>query len=169
MTEFLRLVPVEKSLDLFLRAIPKTHLATEILETTKALGKTTAEDIVAKEAIPAFPRSTMDGYAVHAEDTFGSSESIPVYLKLVGEIKMGHAPDFAIHSGECALIYTGGMLPEGSTAVVMVENTQISRPGEVEVQKAVSQGENCISIGEDVAPGDVILSSGTILRPQEIG
>jgi len=169
MAEFLKLDPVEQSLCLFLQSFPETHLFTESVDSASAVGRVTAEEIVSGEDIPAFPRSTVDGYAVRAESTFGSSESIPAYLKLIGEVKMGTSPDFTIHTGECALVYTGGMLPAGSNAVVMIENTQISRPGEVEIQKAGSQGENCISIGEDVTVGDVILSSGTILRPQEIG
>jgi molybdopterin molybdotransferase len=169
MAEFLTLVPVQQALDLFLRSIPETHVPLETLESTSAIGRVLAEEVVSPEDIPAFPRSTVDGYAVLAESTFGASETIPAYLKVVAEVKMGTRPNFTIHTGECALVYTGGMLPEGCNAVVMVENTQVSRPGEVEIQKAVSQGENCISIAEDVAKGDVILSSGTVLRPQEIG
>ena len=169
MAEFLKLVPVEQSLSLFLQSIPDTYLPSEIVDSSSAVGRVLAEEIISGENIPAFPRSTVDGYAVLAESTFGASESIPAYLKLIGEVKMGARPEFTIHTGEYALVYTGGMLPDGSNAVVMVENTQISRPGELEIQKAVSQGENCISIGEDVAQGDVILPIGTILRPQEIG
>jgi molybdopterin molybdotransferase len=169
MEEYLKLIPVEKALDLFLESIPETPLSSETLDTSIAVGRILAEEIISGENIPAFPRSTVDGYAVLAESTFGSSESMPGYLNLKGEIKMGSRSDITIHKGECALVYTGGMIPDGCNAVVMVENTQISRPDEVEIQKSVSPGENCISIGEDVTKGDVILTSGTFLRPQEIG
>jgi molybdopterin molybdotransferase len=169
MAEFLKLVPVQKSLDIFLQSIPETQLPSETVDTSTATGRVLAEEVISGEDIPAFPRSTVDGYAVLAESTFGSSESVPAYLKLIGEVKMGCRSDFTVHNGECALVYTGGMLPNGCNAVVMVENTQVSRPNEVEIQKAVSSGENCISIGEDVSKGDAILSLGTVLRPQEIG
>lgn len=82
---------------------------------------------------------------------------------------MGAAPSFALQSGQAALIHTGGMLPAGADAVIMLENTQASRPGEVEVLKAVAPGENELRAGEDVAAGQVVLPAGHSVRPAEIG
>ena len=103
----------------------------------------------------------MDGYAVRARDTFGASDSLPAYLTLIGEVPMGDAPAFEIGSGQCALIHTGGMLPKGADAVVMLEYTQhivgagSPRP-EIEIFKSVADGENLIRIGEDVAQGQLV-------------
>jgi molybdopterin molybdotransferase len=122
----------------------------------------------------------VDGYAVRAADTFGASESLPAYLNLVGEIPMGAPAALTLAPAQCALIHTGGMLPAGADAVVMLEYTQSvvgvgsSRPGqmnpsEIEISRAVAMGENVISIGEDVRTGQVVLPRGTIIREAEIG
>ncbi len=111
----------------------------------------------------------MDGYAVRAADTFGASDSLPAYLRLVGEVPMGATTDLALQAGECALIHTGGMLPDQADAVVMVEHTQSARLGEVEIFHAAAVGENVIHKGEDVTQGEQVIGQGVRLRPQEIG
>jgi molybdopterin molybdotransferase len=118
----------------------------------------------------------VDGYAVCARDTFGASESLPGYLTLIGEVPMGAAPDFTLTPGSCALIHTGGMLPEGADAVIMLEYTQqVGADGvrpdkhEIEVSRAIAEGENVLRVGEDVAKGQLVLAAGTRLRPAEIG
>jgi molybdopterin molybdotransferase len=121
----------------------------------------------------------VDGYAVRARDTFGASDSQPGYLTLIGEVPMGDAPPFSIGPGECALIHTGGMLPTGADAVVMLEYTQAVAPSglnakergtqEIEISRASAEGENIIRVGEDVAEGQAILPKGRVLRPAEIG
>lgn len=111
----------------------------------------------------------MDGYAVRAADTYGASESLPAYLDLAAEVPMGASPDFRLTPAQGALIHTGGMLPEGADAVVMVEDTQSARAGEVEILRAVAVGENVIKVGEDVKLGQEVIPAGTRLRPAEIG
>jgi molybdopterin molybdotransferase len=118
--------------------------------------------------LPTFRRSTMDGFAVRAADTFGASEGLPGYLKLVGDVLMGTAPSMVLGTGECTRIATGGMLPEGGDAVVMIEQTQ-EVSSTIEVLRAVAPGENVIQIGEDVKVGDLILERGHALRPQDVG
>lgn len=135
----------------------------------EALGRVTAAPVVSPEPLPAFPRSTVDGYAVRASNTFGATESLPVYLSLAGEVAMGQAPQFTLEPFTAALIHTGGMLPPGADAVVMLEVTQVARPGEIEVLKAVAVNENILQPGEDVKKGEVILLAGVRLRPAEIG
>ena len=103
------------------------RVGTEIVPTYQAPGRVTAEAVLAPEHLPAFPRSTMDGYAVRARDTFGASESLPAYLEVVGEVRMGQAPDITLATGQAAVAYTGGMLAHSADAVVMVENTQTDR------------------------------------------
>jgi molybdopterin molybdotransferase len=111
----------------------------------------------------------VDGYALRAADTYGATEALPAYLPLAGEVPMGAAPAFALPPGTAASIHTGGMLPQGADAVLMMEYTQESRPGELEVLRAVGAGENILKVGEDVAVGQEVLPAGARLRPAEIG
>ncbi len=141
----------------------------ERLATRDALDRVLAEPIVAPETLPAFPRSTMDGFAVRAADTFGASEALPAYLTIVGEVLMGRAAEVRLGPGEAARIATGGMLPPGADAVVMVEQTQEVDPTTIEVLRPVAPGEHVLQVGEDVAQGERLLEAGHTLRPQDIG
>lgn len=169
MPEFLELLPPAQAWEVFRNALPSVVLPAERLAVIQARGRVIAEPVVSQENLPAFSRSTVDGYAVQARDTFGASESLPAYLKLIGEVPMGAAPSFSIRGGECALIHTGGMLPEGADAVVMLEHTQSSRPDEVEILRAVPSGENVLLAGEDVRIGEVVLPAGVRLEDAQIG
>jgi molybdopterin molybdotransferase len=111
----------------------------------------------------------MDGFAVRAADTFGATEGVPAYLEVVGEVLMGRAPSVELGLGQCARIATGGMLPTGADAVVMVEQTQEVGPSTIEAYRAVAAGENVVQVGEDVRTGDPILPAGHTLRPQDVG
>jgi len=171
MPEFLTLLPPDEARDLLL-----SHLASrnpnpdsESMDVSASLGRILAEDIVAPHPLPDFQRTTVDGYAVRAQDTFGATDSLPTYLTLIGEVPMGDAPAFEIGAGQCALIHTGGMLPNGADAVVMLEYTQSAHEKEIEIFRAVANGENVIRIGEDVAQGQTVLLKGTLIRPAEIG
>ncbi|HZW04640.1 MAG TPA: molybdopterin molybdotransferase MoeA, partial [Anaerolineaceae bacterium] len=169
MSEFLKLLPPEDALIKLLAHLPPGATGSETVAIEAAAGRTPAEGIAAPEALPPFPRSTVDGYAARAADTFGAGDSLPAYLTVIGEVPMGRAAGLTLNPGQVALIHTGGMLPEGADAVVMLEHTQRSRPGEVEVLKAAGMGENVLLTGEDVNPGDVVVAAGQTLRPAEIG
>ncbi len=134
----------------------------------EALGRYVAEPIYAREDLPPFSRSTMDGYAVRARDVFGARENEPVILRVKGEIPMGVAPDFELGPGEAARIATGGMLPSGADAVVMVEYTEEIGPL-VEIRKPVSPGENVLFQGDDVKAGEILLNAGERLTPGKLG
>jgi molybdopterin molybdotransferase len=110
----------------------------------------------------------VDGFAVKAVDTFGSSPSLPQYLTLVGEIRMGEEARMSLDNGQATTIHTGGMIPEGADAVVMVENTQAAKEGEIEILRPVAVGENVLEAGEDLQAGEVAVPSGRRLRPQEL-
>lgn len=127
------------------------------------------EEVLAPEDLPPFPRSMMDGFAVLARDTVGASPEQPVRLTLVGEIPMGQAAELTLRPGECALVHTGGMIPDGSDAVVMVEHTRRASAQIVEVLHPVMPGEHIIQPGEDVRRGQVIFRAGHQLRPQDLG
>jgi molybdopterin molybdotransferase len=143
--------------------------AAEEVPTRDALDRVLAEDVHSPADLPTFRRSTMDGFAVRAADTFGATEGLPAYLDLVDEVFMGHAAKVGLGRGECARIATGGMLPDGSDAIVMVEQTQEVGPKTIEALRPVAPGENVVQVGEDVRRGDPIVSRGTILRPQDLG
>ena len=168
MPEFITLSPPDIALDDFLKEI-HVETGSEIVPSESALGKVLAKSVRAPYSLPSFRRSTVDGYAVIGANTHGASSSLPAYLKLRGEVPMGGTPDFELGKGECALIHTGGMLPAVSDAVVMIENTQIASGDEIEILKAVAQGENVIQIGEDVKAGEEVIPVGRKLRPAEIG
>lgn len=169
MPEFLKLTPPDEALKTFLDHLPPARPQSGSIATVEARGRVLTEDILSPETLPAFSRSTVDGYAVRAADTFGASDSLPVYLTLIGEVPMGAPPAFELHPAQTALIHTGGMIPPGTDAVVMVEYTQTARSDEVEVYKAVASGQNIIHAGEDLKPGQLVLPAGTVLRPVEIG
>lgn len=169
MPEFLTLLAPDDARSLLLSNLSQPTIESETIEVASALGRVLAEDIAAPHPLPEFQRSTVDGYAVHAADTYGASDSQPAYLILIGEVPMGDAPDFAIQAGECALIHTGGMLPNGADAAVMLEYAQSVQKKEIEIFRAVADGENVIAVGEDVTQGQVVQIKGTILRPAEIG
>ncbi|HWR66144.1 MAG TPA: gephyrin-like molybdotransferase Glp [Bellilinea sp.] len=169
MSEFLELLPPTVALEKLLAQLPRRVLSTQNIATQDALGRVLQEPITAAEPLPAFARSTVDGYALHAADTYGANESLPAYLPLIANVPMGTAPDFDLPRGAAAAIHTGGMLPVGADAVLMLEYAQISRSAELEIFRAVGVGENVLKVGEDVQTGQVVLTAGTIMRPAEIG
>ena len=166
--EFLELLPPPEALRFFMERLDFPG-ESERIATTAALHRVLAEPVSAPFALPSFPRSTVDGYAVRAADTHGASEALPAYLRLAGEALMGQTPSFSLEPGQCGLIHTGGMLPAGADAVVMIEYTQQPLAGEIEILRAVGHGENVLQTGEDVATADIVLDKGTRLRPAEIG
>jgi molybdopterin molybdotransferase len=141
---------------------------TEVRELFEALHYVIAEPVTAKENVPGFDRSTVDGYAVRAKDTFGSSETMPGFLTVAGEVKMGEVPDTAVRPGQAVYVPTGGMLPDGSDSVIMIEHVE-DVDGLLNTYKQVAPGENVIRAGEDIRAGEVLLDKGTKLRAQELG
>jgi len=170
MPEFLHLLTSSEALDRFLKAVPEsTRTAAEQIAVLEALNRVLFEPVTAPHPLPPFPRSTHDGYAVRAADTYGASPGLPAYLNLIGEIHMGVPAELVTGPNQSALIHTGGMIPDGADAVVMIEDTQVVREGEIEVLKPVAVGQNVLIEGEDVKIGETVLEAGTQIRPQEIG
>ena len=142
---------------------------TELVSLTAAMGRVLAEDIAATEYVPDFDRSTVDGYAVRARDTFGCSDAIPAILPLQGEVFMGEGAEFDLNPEECVAVPTGGALPKGADSVVMVEYTEDYGDGTIGISKSAAPGQNMIFRGDDVFPGKVILKKGRVLSCQDIG
>ncbi|MGB2910829.1 MAG: gephyrin-like molybdotransferase Glp [Anaerolineales bacterium] len=168
MPEFIKLLPPGEALSILMERI-SAGAGCELIETNAALGRVTNTSVLAPHPLPSFSRSTVDGFALQAKDTYGASDSLPAYLKLIGEVPMGAAAGITVGNSQCALIHTGGMLPLGTDAVVMIEHTQVARPGEVEILKSVAVGENIIAVGEDITAGDEVVPAGKELREAEIG
>ena len=147
---------------------PARRSGVETVTLDRALGRIPAEPIDAREALPGFDRSSVDGYAVRARDTFGASEAIPAYLRVAGAVRMGGAAADAVKTESAIAIPTGGMVPAGADAVVMIEHTQESMPGTIEVVRPVAPGEGIVRADEDLAPGEAIVHPGRPLRAQDV-
>ncbi len=179
MPEFFNVLPPDEARELLFRQLTAV-LPAETIATQQANGRVLATAVTAPHALPQFRRSTMDGYAVRAADTYGASESLPAFLQVVGEVPMGQSAAVALGVGQAAIVHTGGMIPETADAVVQIEQTQTVSgerllvngyrfPFEIEVLRAVAVGQNVLQVGEDVRLGAEILPAGHSLRPQDVG
>ncbi|WP_019878058.1 gephyrin-like molybdotransferase Glp [Sporichthya polymorpha] len=148
---------------------PERRTAVEPVPLDGALGRVPAADVRADSPLPGFARSTVDGYAVRAADTYGASEGLPSYLDLAGAVRMGTAPTVTVTPGHCAAIPTGAVLPPGADAVVMVEYTAETMPGTVEVTRPVAPGSGVVQPDDDVAVGAALVPAGRPLRAPDLG
>ena len=165
--DFLHVLPVEEVISRLLDVSPLPQESKRLDKLSG--GPILAETIMATETLPPANRSGMDGYAVQASDLFGASEANPVWLDCVGEIAIDRPPNFTLQSGQCAAIVTGGYLPEGADAVIMVEHTKPFGAGVIEMRRSVAPGEYVMQKGDDAQEGTPLLERGTKLRAQEIG
>lgn len=165
--EFLQLSTIRDSLNLILKHL--VPIENEKVAIEKAGGRIIYRDYFALEDIPSFNRSTMDGYAVRSNEVRGATNNNPSLLHFKGRVNINEKPDFECGEGEAFYVPTGGMIPRGADAVVMVEKAQQVEDKWVEIYAPVSWGENIIFGGDDYRKNDLILSKGTYLRPQEVG
>lgn len=163
------LTRVAEAREKILEAIAHIVVGSETVSLDKGLDRICSSDIVSSEDLPNCDRSTMDGYAVVAADTFGASQSMPAYIEITGEVLMGAEPSHSVRRGTCFKIPTGGLLPPGADAVVMHEHTIEAGPNLIEVVKSAGAGSNVIKRGDDIRHGDRALASGKLVRPQELG
>jgi molybdopterin molybdotransferase len=148
---------------------PPRRTPAETVPLASALHRVPAAPVTAPHALPGFARSTVDGYAVRAADTYGVSEGLPGYLDIAGAVRMGAAPDVAVSPGTAVSMPTGGMLPPGADAVVMVEYTAEAMSGTIEVVRPVAPGDGVVRGDEDAAPGADLVPAGRPLRAQDLG
>ena len=141
----------------------------ETVPLAEALGRVLAEDVRAEEYVPDFDRSTVDGYALRAKDTFGCSDAVPAILDLVGEVKMGENAQIRVPKDSCVYVPTGGAIPDGCDCAVMIEYTEDYGDGTIGILKAGAPGMNLIFRGDDVFPGKIVLKAGRVLTPQDVG
>ena len=147
---------------------PRRRTPAETIPITGALHRIPAAPVTAAHPLPGFARSTVDGYAVRAADTYGVSDGLPGYLDVAGAVRMGAAPDVAVGPGTAVAMPTGGMLPPGADAVVMVEYTAEAMSGTIEVVRPVAPGDGVVRADEDAAPGAAIVPAWP-LRAQDLG
>jgi molybdopterin molybdotransferase len=162
-------VTVEEASRTFYESLRVPPPGVEELPLMEALGRVIARDISSDADLPGFKRSSMDGYAAIAQDTYGATESLPAYLKVAGEVIMGEEPKTPLGKGQVMRISTGGMLPPGADAVVMLEDTQPLSPDEIELTRPAAPGENVIQADDDIKEGETVLPGGHRLRPQDLG
>ena len=163
---FFRVVKPQEALRALLQVSP---VGTEEIRSVRARARVLAEDLYSSVDLPHFHRAAMDGYAVKAKDTFGASQSLPAYLKLAGVVEMGKEAAQPLGGGEAIRISTGGMMPPESDAVVMVEYTDETDAGLVEIHRSVSPWQNVIQIGDDIKKGELVFQRGRRLRAHDLG
>ncbi len=166
MSIFLTVVPVSKAVAA-VKSLARTT-GDDRVPLEHAGGRVLSEDIRADGDIPGFDRSVVDGFAVRASDTTGAGEAIPSILRSRGRVEMGKADEVQLQTGECIYVPTGGVLPKGADAVVMVENSE-EVGDEILIKKPVAHGENVLMHNEDFARGDLVLARGRRLFAQDIG
>ncbi len=164
--EFFTARTVAEALDGFR---PARRTDVETVPLSAARHRVPAAPVRSPHALPGFAKATVDGYAVRAADTYGASEGLPSYLDLAGAVRMGRAPDVAVPPGGAVAMPTGGVLPDGADAVVMVEHTAETMPGTIEVTRPVAPGAGLVRADEDVAAGGGLVPAGRPLRAPDLG
>jgi len=168
MENLFKLMKIEDFIEVAMDNMNK-KLETEEINIIDSLKRVLAEDVISDGDLPPFSRSTVDGYAVHSKDTYGASETLPIFLDVNGEIRMGEEAVKELKEGYAMKIATGAMIPEGSDSIVMVEDTEMISEKTVEISRAVYEKENIVFKGEDILKSGVLLNKGHAIRPQDIG
>jgi len=169
MREFLELNPPEKFWQVLKSFLETKIFQTEKIELDQSLNRILADNVFSPVDLPPFSRSTVDGYAVKAADTSGASASMPTYLDIIGSIEMGVETELELKSGQAAAIPTGGMIPKGSDAVLMIEDTEKIEEKLIESFKSLAVGENIVQKAEDIAEGELLFKKGHKIMARDIG
>ena len=148
---------------------PARRTAVESVPREDLLHRVPAAEVPAAHPLPGFARSTVDGYAVQAADTYGASDGLPAYLELAGTVRMGQAAEVAVPAHGAVAIPTGAVIPDGADAVVMVEYTAETMPGTIEVTRPVAPGGGVVGADDDVPIGGILVSAGRPLRAPDLG
>ncbi|HEY1234196.1 MAG TPA: gephyrin-like molybdotransferase Glp [Candidatus Binatia bacterium] len=163
---FFKVLAPRDALNVLLTVNP---VGTEQIPSVRARARVLADELRSAVDLPHFHRAAMDGYAVIAKETFGASQSLPAYLKLAGVVEMGKEAAQPLTSGTAMRISTGGMMPPNADAVVMVEHTDETDAGLVEIHRGVSPWQNVIQIGDDIKKGELVFPRGRRLRAHDLG
>ena len=165
----LQVLSLEDAIQIMCRVAENTSIFSEREQISACCGRILAKDVCSTEDLPAFDRSAVDGFAVVSRDTFGASAAQPSLLRLAGEVKMGERAGFSLVDGTCAAVWTGGELPPGADAMVMLEQAERLPGGLIAVEESAAPGRHVVFRGDDVKSGEVLLAAGTRLTAREIG
>ena len=166
--ELLKVNTLARAREKLLEYTTKKEFQTETIPIIQGLGRILAKDIISPMMVPDFRRSTVDGYAVKAEDTWGADDSSPVFLELIEDVQMGAEPKKKVNSGECSYIPTGGMLPIGADGMVMVEYCEQFDENHIAIYTNAEKGSCVVQIGEDLKTGDLVFKAGRKLTPGDV-
>lgn len=167
--DLLKVSDIEDAQDVLIDCIREFPPKEIDIEIAHANGRIISQDLFSGEDVPSFRRSTVDGYAVISSSVSVASDSVPVFLEVIGSVEMGEAADFSISNGECAYVPTGGAIPHGADSMIMIEFTENFGKDKISIFQSAAKGDHIINIGEDVKMGDPIVSKGTVITPQITG
>lgn len=166
---FFNVLSVDEVKELIKKNFTNMKIESEKVNIIDSLGKVLSSDIISEFNVPDFNRSTVDGYAIKNSDSHGCSESMPSFLNLLGEVEMGCIAKESISYGNAIYVPTGGMIPEGADAVIMIEYVEKLDEDTIAIHKPVSIGENIVYKGDDIKNGQVVLTKGKEVTYQDIG
>jgi molybdopterin molybdotransferase len=169
MKGFVKLTRIDHALHIFFKNVNIETLSSETIKLTTSAARILAEDIIASVDVPGFSRSAVDGYALKAQDTIGASPTSPLVLDVIGMIEIGLPSKITLSRHQSVKIDTGAVIPNGANAVIMVEYTESIGKNTIEIYRSLAPGENISYKGEDVKQGEIILTRGTPLLPQDVG
>lgn len=167
--EFFNVLSVNEVNDLISQKVETFSIQNEEIDLLSALNRIVAEDIYSPINLPAFNRSTVDGYAVISQDVMGASEGMPSYLQCIDEVSMGEKTDLILKRGQAVYVPTGGMVPEGADGVVMIEYIEKLDEQTLLIYKPIAPGENITYVGDDLKQGECIVKQGKKISPYDIG
>ncbi len=167
--DFFQVVSVEQAKEKLMSHFPCRSLPLETVSILEASGRILGETIRSEEDIPSFIRSTVDGYAIKSSNSHGANEMTPGFLKMIGEVNMGETTPLGISDGQAVYVPTGGMIPRGADAVLMIEYAERLSIESITVGKPLSVGENIVYPGDDIKSGAIVLEAGRKITPQDIG
>lgn len=165
---FLKVSSLSEAQAIIKSQVESIDIKSEDVTLELSLGRILSQPIIASEPIPNFTRSLVDGYAVITSDCFGANENGPVILKMVGEVKMGESPNIVLSTGEAIYVPTGGAIPTGANAMVMIEHTELLGT-DIAILTTVAVDENITKSGDDIAIDEVVLEAGTRLQTHHLG
>ncbi len=167
--DFFNVVSVDEGRKILMENFGNYDIKTEYVDLEHSIDRVLGEDIYSAINVPEFNRSTVDGYAIKVEDSHGANQSIPSIINILGEVMMGEQTSSSIKSGESFYVPTGGMIPEGSDGVVMVEHVEKMDSNTLLIYKPISQGENINYKGDDIKKGELILKKGWKITTGAVG
>ncbi|MCK9444332.1 MAG: molybdopterin molybdotransferase MoeA [Tissierellaceae bacterium] len=167
--EFFKVVSVEEGKRLLLENFKDYEFQLEDVNILESHGRVLGEDILSDVDVPEFNRSSVDGYAIKASDSYGASDGIPSILNIIGEVKMGEETNLKISSGQAVYVPTGGMIPEGADGMVMIEHTEKMDENTLLINRPISQGEEMIFKGDDIKKDTIVLENGRKITPEVMG